>query len=54
MEVAPRIHRIEAPFGERFVCLFLLVGEMEDQSWHFYSMDEERCRILAQTTQSGA
>jgi len=27
MEVAPRIHRIEAPFGERFVCMFLLVGE---------------------------
>lgn len=27
MEVAPRIHRIEAPFGERFVCLFLLVGQ---------------------------
>lgn len=27
MEVVPRIHRIEAPFGERFVCMFLLVGQ---------------------------
>lgn len=27
MEVAPRIHRIEAPFMGRFVCMFLLVGE---------------------------
>ena len=27
MEVVPRIHRIEVPFGERIVCLFLLVGE---------------------------
>lgn len=27
MEVAPRIHRIEAPLGDRFVCMFLLVGE---------------------------
>ena len=27
MEVAPRIHRIEAPLGDRFVCMYLLVGE---------------------------
>ncbi|NKB70185.1 MAG: MBL fold metallo-hydrolase [Candidatus Latescibacteria bacterium] len=27
MEVVPRIHRIEVPLGERFVCLFLLDGE---------------------------
>ena len=27
MEIAPNIHRIEAPFGSRFVCLYLLVGE---------------------------
>ncbi len=27
MEVAPGIHRLEAPLGERFVCLFLLVGD---------------------------
>lgn len=27
MEVAPGIHRIEAPLGERFVCMYLLVGE---------------------------
>lgn len=26
MEVAPRIHRIEAPLGDRFVCMYLLVG----------------------------
>lgn len=26
MEVAPGIHRIETPFGDRFVCLYLLVG----------------------------
>jgi glyoxylase-like metal-dependent hydrolase (beta-lactamase superfamily II) len=25
-EVAPGIHRVEAPFGERFVCLYVLVG----------------------------
>jgi glyoxylase-like metal-dependent hydrolase (beta-lactamase superfamily II) len=29
MEVAPRIHRIEAPFGDRFVCMFLLVGDQQ-------------------------
>ena len=27
MEIAPGIHRIEAPLGDRFVCLFLLAGE---------------------------
>jgi glyoxylase-like metal-dependent hydrolase (beta-lactamase superfamily II) len=27
MEIAPRIHRIEAPLGDRFVCMYLLVGE---------------------------
>ena len=27
MEVAPGIHRIEAPLGDRFVCLYLLVGD---------------------------
>lgn len=27
MEVAPGIHRLEAPLGERFVALFLLVGD---------------------------
>ena len=27
MEIAPGIHRIEAPLGDRFVCLFLLLGE---------------------------
>ena len=27
MEVAPGLHRIEAPLGERFVCLYLLIGE---------------------------
>lgn len=27
MEVAPRIHRIEAPFMGRFVCLYLLTGD---------------------------
>ena len=26
MEVAPRIHRIEAPLGDRFVCMYLFVG----------------------------
>ncbi len=26
-EMAPGIHRIEAPFGDRIVCLFLLVGD---------------------------
>jgi len=26
MEVAPGIHRIQTPFGDRFVCLYLLVG----------------------------
>ena len=26
MEIAPGIHRIETPFGDRFVCLYLLVG----------------------------
>ena len=26
MEIAPGIHRIEAPLGDRFVCLYLLVG----------------------------
>ena len=26
MEVAPGIHRIETPLGDRFVCLYLLVG----------------------------
>lgn len=26
MEIAPGIHRIEAPLGERFVCLYLLIG----------------------------
>lgn len=27
MEVAPRIHRIEAPFGDRIVCMFLFDGD---------------------------
>jgi len=27
MEVAPGIHRVEAPLGDRFVCLYLLVGD---------------------------
>ena len=27
MEIAPNIHRIEAPLGERFVCMFLLDGD---------------------------
>ena len=27
MEVAPNVHRLEAPFGNRFVCLYLLEGE---------------------------
>lgn len=27
MEIASGIHRIEAPLGDRFVCMFLLVGE---------------------------
>lgn len=27
MEVAPGIHRIEAPLGDRFVCVYLLVGD---------------------------
>ena len=26
MEIAPGIHRIETPLGDRFVCLYLLVG----------------------------
>ncbi len=26
MEIAPGIHRIEAPLGDRFVCMYLLVG----------------------------
>ncbi|MEZ4659127.1 MAG: MBL fold metallo-hydrolase [Caldilineaceae bacterium] len=26
MQVAPNIHRIEAPLGDRFVCVYLLVG----------------------------
>ena len=26
MEIAPRIHRIEAPLGDRFVCMYLFVG----------------------------
>ena len=26
MEVAPGIHRIQTPFGDRFICLYLLVG----------------------------
>lgn len=26
MEVAPNIHRLEVPLGDRFVCVFLLVG----------------------------
>ena len=26
MEITPGIHRIETPFGDRFVCLFLFVG----------------------------
>lgn len=26
MEVAPNIHRLEAPLGDRFVCVYLLVG----------------------------
>ena len=26
MEIAPGIHRIEVPLGERFVCMYLLVG----------------------------
>ncbi|MEE2659697.1 MAG: MBL fold metallo-hydrolase [Candidatus Latescibacterota bacterium] len=28
IEVAPRIHRIEAPFMGRFVCMYLLVGDL--------------------------
>ena len=27
MEIAPGIHRIEAPLGDRFVCVFVLVGD---------------------------
>ena len=27
MEIAPGIHRLQTPLGDRFVCLFLLVGE---------------------------
>src|SRR2546423_294854 len=27
MEVAPGIHRIEAPLGDRFVAMYLLVGD---------------------------
>ncbi len=27
MEIAPRIHRIEAPLGDRFVCMYLLEGD---------------------------
>jgi glyoxylase-like metal-dependent hydrolase (beta-lactamase superfamily II) len=27
LEIAPGIHRIQTPLGDRFVCLFLLVGE---------------------------
>src|SRR5689334_9372604 len=27
MEVAPRIHRIEWPFGERIVCSYVFVGD---------------------------
>jgi len=27
MEIAQGIHRIETPLADRFVCLFLLVGE---------------------------
>lgn len=26
MEIAPGVHRVEAPLGDRFVCLYLLVG----------------------------
>lgn len=26
MEIAPKIHRVEVPLGNRFVCVFLLVG----------------------------
>lgn len=26
MEIAPGIHRVEAPLDDRFVCLYLLVG----------------------------
>ncbi len=28
MEVAPGIHRIEVPLGDRFVCFYLLVGDL--------------------------
>ena len=27
MEIAPGIHRLEAPMGSRFVCLYLLIGD---------------------------
>ena len=27
MEIAPGIHRVEAPLGDRFVCMYLLVGD---------------------------
>lgn len=27
MEVAPNIHRLQAPLGDRFVCIFVLVGK---------------------------
>ena len=27
MEIAPGIHRVEAPLGERFVCMYLLAGD---------------------------
>ncbi len=26
MEIVPNIHRLEAPLGNRFVCVFLLIG----------------------------
>ena len=27
MEIAQGIHRVEAPLGDRFVCMYLLVGD---------------------------
>jgi len=27
MEIAPGIHRVETPLGDRFVCMYLLVGD---------------------------
>jgi glyoxylase-like metal-dependent hydrolase (beta-lactamase superfamily II) len=27
MEIAPGIHRIQSPLGDRFVCMFVLVGD---------------------------